>query len=80
MVLVVRYCQIKSYIRAHNHYLELTITDERYWDAYDTGRNLHAEYVNDETRRRISQNLKRMLTLCQKLHPADPAKTVNFAA
>jgi hypothetical protein len=79
MVLVVRYCQIKSYIRAHNHYLELTITDERYWDSHDTGRNPHSEYVNDETRRRISQNLKRMLTLCQKQHPADPAKTANLA-
>jgi len=65
LVLVVRHCQIKSYVRANNQ-----ISDEQYWDAYET-----KQYVNDETRRRITQNLKRMLTMCQKLHPADNTKT-----
>lgn len=75
IVLVVRHCQIKNYVRAHNHYLELTIADERYWDSYETGCKMQAVYVNEETRRLIIQNLKRMLTQYQKLHPTDNTKT-----
>lgn len=77
IVLIVRHCQIKSYLRAHNHYLELAISEERDWDTEQTLRMFHLESVNEETRRRITLTLKRMLMLYQKLHPADSPKSLD---
>jgi len=39
-----------------------------------------AHVLNDETQRKFIQGLKRIMTVCQRLYPADPSKSLEYNA
>jgi len=39
-----------------------------------------AHVLNDETQRKFIQGLKRIMTVCQRLYPTDPSKSLEYEA
>lgn len=87
--LIVQYCLMKEYVRAHDKYLELAIGNAP-WPMGVTMVGIHersgrsrifssqvAHILNDETQRKYLQSIKRMLTVCQRAFPTDPSKCVT---
>lgn len=88
LYLLVQYCLMKEYVRAHDKYLELAIGNAP-WPMGVTMVGIHersgrsriftnqvAHILNDETQRKYLQSVKRLLTVCQRVFPADPSKCV----
>lgn len=82
--LVARLCQIRSYVRAHDHYLALSsgktqwITekpDNRHRGGVITSKT-HTESVSEGTYHLYTQGFKRLMTLCQRKYPTFPSKSV----
>ena len=76
LYLLVQYCLMKEYMRAHDKYLELAIGNAP-WPMGVTMVGIHersgrsriftsqvAHILNDETQRKYLQSVKRMLTVC----------------
>jgi pre-mRNA-splicing factor 18 len=74
--LIVQYCLMKEYVRAHDKYLELAIGNAP-WPMGVTMVGIHersgrsrifssqvAHILNDDTQRKYLQSIKRMLTVC----------------
>ena len=82
--LVARLCQIRSYIKAHDHYLSLSsgktqwITekpDTRHRGGLITS-TPHIETISEGTYHLYTQSFKRLMTLCQRKYPTSPSKSV----
>ena len=78
LYLLVQYCLMKEYVRAHDKYLELAIGNAP-WPIGVTMVGIHersgrsriftsqvAHVMNDETQRKYLQSIKRLLTVCQR--------------
>lgn len=67
----VRFCQIKSYIRAHDMYLKLSAAN-----VFENTKAL--KKIPDQNYRKYTQTFKRVLTVAQRLLPDDPSRTVSI--
>ena len=89
LYLIVQYCLMKEYVKAHDKYMELAIGNSP-WPMGVTMVGIHersgrsriftsqvAHILNDETQRKYLQSVKRILTACQKQFPTDPSKSVS---
>jgi pre-mRNA processing factor 4 (PRP4) like len=68
----IRFCQIKSYIRAHEVYFKLSAINT----YADSQRLKNSKRYSDQSFRKCIQTFKRMISLSQKYFPNDPSKTV----
>jgi len=88
LYILVQYCLMKEYVRAHDKYIELGIGNAP-WPMGVTMVGIHersgrsriftsqvAHILNDETQRKYLQSVKRLLTVCQRVFPTDPSKCV----
>jgi pre-mRNA-splicing factor 18 len=88
LYLIVQYCLMREYVKAHEKYVELGIGNSP-WPMGVTMIGIHersgrsriftsqqAHVLNDDTQRRYVQQIKRLMTLCQKNFAADPSKSV----
>lgn len=89
LYLVVQYCMMKEYIKAHDKYVGLAIGNAP-WPMGVTMVGIHersgrskiftsqqAHVLNDETQRKYIQAFKRLLTVCQNEFPTDPSRQVS---
>ena len=83
--LVARFCQIRSYTKAHDHYLSLSsgqiqwITekpDTRHRGGMITSKN-YTETISEGTYHLYTQSFKRLMSLCQRKYPTPPFKLEN---
>ena len=78
LYLIVQYCMMKEFIRAHDKYVELAIGNSP-WPMGVTMVGIHersgrsrintnqiVHVLNDETTRKYLQSVKRLLTVCEK--------------
>ena len=70
--ITIRFCQIKSYIKAHDYYLKLSAANTYTNDQSKKTVNKHS----DQSFRNYTQTFKRMITLAQQYFPNDPSKSV----
>lgn len=77
----------KNYVRANEHYLQITIGNAA-WPIGVTMVGIHARTgrekisqnniahaLNDDTQRKYLQGLKRLMTQCQNMYPTDPSRS-----
>eukprot|EP00727_Mastigamoeba_balamuthi_P009353 m51a1_g504 putative pre-mrna-splicing factor 18 (458) ;mRNA; r:287061-290435 len=89
---IVSYLRQREYVKANDVYLQLSIGNAP-WPMGVTMVGIHersarekifsnqvAHILNDETTRKYLQAIKRLMTFCQNLHPADPSKCVEYCA
>ena len=69
----IRFCQIQSYIKAHDFYLKLSASNS-FVNLLQTD---SAKYPS-QSFRKCTQTFKRMISLAQKFFPNDPSKSVNI--
>ena len=80
----------RNYVKASDAYLQMAIGNAP-WPIGVTMVGIHARtgrekifaqhvahVLNDETQRKYIQGLKRLMTYCQKLFPADPSKSLEY--
>eukprot|EP00744_Colponema_vietnamica_P022300 GILI01032016.1.p1 GENE.GILI01032016.1~~GILI01032016.1.p1 ORF type:complete len:400 (+),score=110.59 GILI01032016.1:102-1202(+) len=88
LVQIMRFCDERDYVKAHDVYLRLAIGNAP-WPMGVTMVGIHeragrtkiyshqvAHILNDETQRKYIQAVKRLMTFCQRQYPADPSKSV----
>lgn len=82
----------RDYVQASDVYLQMAIGNAP-WPIGVTMVGIHARtgrekifsqqiahVLNDETQRKYIQGLKRLMTVCQRLFPTDPSKSVEYEA
>ena len=69
----VRFCQIKSYVKAHDMYLKLSATGN-FEDEFPK----NTKRLSDQSFRKYTQTFKRILSLAQKFIPDDPSRIVSM--
>nr|CAB3265183.1 pre-mRNA-splicing factor 18-like [Phallusia mammillata] len=82
----------RDYVKASAIYLQMAIGNAP-WPIGVTMVGIHARtgrekifsqqiahVLNDETQRKFIQGLKRIMTVCQRLYPADPSKSLEYNA
>ena len=82
--LVARFCQIRSYVKAHDHYLALASgkipwTSQKPDPKHRGGLIIsifYTESISEETYRLYTQSFKRLVTICQRKYPNVPSKIV----
>ena len=79
---------LKEYVRANDIYMQLCIGNSP-WPMGVTMVGIHersgrskiytsqvAHILNDETQRKYLQSIKRLISICQKVYPTDPSKSM----
>ena len=79
---------LKEYVRANDIYMQLCIGNSP-WPMAVTMVGIHersgrskiytsqvAHILNDETQRKYLQSIKRLISICQKVYPTDPSKSM----
>ena len=88
MYLLVQYCMMKEYVRANDVYMQLCIGNSP-WPMGVTMVGIHersgrskiaqaqiSHVLNDETQRKFMQSVKRFISICQKVYPTCPSKSM----
>ncbi|KAJ8046730.1 Pre-mRNA-splicing factor 18 [Holothuria leucospilota] len=92
LVQIVKFMLEREYVKANDAYLQMAIGNAP-WPIGVTMVGIHARtgrekifsknvahVLNDETQRKYIQGLKRLMTICQRLFPTDPSKSVEYGA
>nr|XP_039250402.1 pre-mRNA-splicing factor 18-like [Styela clava] len=89
---IIKFVLDRDYVKANDVYLQMAIGNAP-WPIGVTMVGIHARtgrekifsqqiahVLNDETQRKYIQGLKRLMTVCQRVFPTDPSKSVEYDA